>query len=196
MTEAEKSEYLDRLVLTYLHQNNPLTILEAAPDQERPKIFLERIGWGQQKDYTEDALNAYLTTSSPPLPQGQIYVFTPIDSFRYDSTMGRVTHAGVRNGSSDDSTNDALNEILEQLEAKTGEIKTTLAHILFFDEKSLKKFENALKTRLQQKNDTQPKDQPKKEFSYSAEAKELNITNYGKVKLHDYAIKSSPQPSK
>jgi|GEM_PF-6342420 hypothetical protein len=199
MVETEKNAYLDRLVLAYLHQNNPLKILEEAPKQKRPKIFLENIGGGQQKDYIEDALNAYLTTSSPALPEGKVYVFTPTDSFRYDSAGGRVNHAGFRDGKAYGATfNEALNEIIEDANAGISyeEERSTHTNMLFFNPASLKKFEDALKRRLHKKSEDWPKDKPKIDFSYSFGVMELNIANYGKIRLYGYTIKSSPRPDK
>ncbi|MBS3105089.1 hypothetical protein J4234_02435 [Candidatus Woesearchaeota archaeon] len=191
MTETEKSEYLDRLVLTYLHQNNQLTILEIAPEQERPKIFLENIGWGQQKDYIEDALNAYLSTSSPPLPEGKFYVFTPTDSFTYNSTTTRIDHASARIG--DSSTfSEALNEILKQAKEDAAQGRGTLTRILFFDEASKSNFERSLEKKLRKKDEKSTGS----ELSYQAGLEEHNIPNYGKVKRYDYAFRLILQPNK
>jgi len=191
MTEIGKSEYLDRLVLTYLRQNNPLNVLEEAPEQERPKIFLKRIGWGQQKDYIEDALNAYLSTASPHLPEGNVYVFTPNDSFRYNKGSGRITYAGARSG--DGSTfNEALNEILKQAGEDITHGEETPARILFFDEASKSKFEMELKNRLGKKKAKSSNT----EIWYNTGLEEHNIPNYGKVKRYDYTFRLINSPTR
>lgn len=197
MTETERSEYLDRLVLTYLHQNNQLTILETAPEQERPKIFLENIGWVQQKDYIEDALKVYLSTSSPPLPQGYVYVFTPNDGFKYSNNRGRITHTGMSNGSAASAFSEALDEIVDQAEANAKIGTGTVSNILFFNESSLRKFENELREKLEKKaRNLSKKTQSQIGFSYSAKPGDLNVDNYGKVRLYEYAIRQVLPPNK
>ena len=50
LTEATTNNwYIDQLVIKYILQNTRLEILASVPEQERPAIFLDRIGWGKRK---------------------------------------------------------------------------------------------------------------------------------------------------
>ena len=176
MTESANNGYLDKLVIKYIIQNIGLEILAGAPEQERPRIFLDKIGWVQKKDYIEDTLNAFLPVA---LPNGGIYVFTPDDSFKYERINGSVSNVGIRSSRDLSSTfYDALHDILKLAEANRSKGKLTLAPVLFFDNASRDRFETELRKKLSKKE----------KESYSASLQHLNIPNYGTVALHEYAI--------
>ena len=179
MESATNEGYLNQLVIKYILQNTGLEILASAPEQERPAIFLDSIGWGQKKDYIEDTLTSYLADS---LPKGNIYVFTPDDSFKYAKVNASITNVGIRSVKDVATFNDALREIVELADANRGFGKQTIAQILFFDNDSKDKFEKELNKKLKEKS----KDKPQK---YSAELKFLNVPNYGVVKLYNYTIR-------
>src|SRR3989338_1705660 len=84
---------LDQLIVKYVIQNTGLGILADAPEQERARIFLDRVGWGQKKDYIEGTLNAYL---SEKLSDGVLYVFTPEDGFKYQNCQNKIESSGLR----------------------------------------------------------------------------------------------------
>ncbi len=195
LTEATtENGYLDRLILTYLHQNNPLEILEGVVEQDTPGIFLTRIGWGQQKDYIEETLNAYLSDSLPAV----VYAFTPNDSFKYRKTGSRADNEGISSSRDSGSTfGDALKDIMEHVDASVSSGKEYIGHALFFDRFSRDKFERELKRKLKEKSAVLPKkESEKKEISYLVEPQRLNVPNYGTVALHMYTIKLHTRPDK
>jgi hypothetical protein len=178
MESATNEGYLNQLVIKYILQNTGLEILASAPEQERPAIFLDSIGWGQKKDYIEDTLNSYLADS---LPKGNIYVFTPDDSFKYANVNASITNVGIRSTKDVATFNDALREIVELADANMGFGKQTIAQILFFDNISRRRFERELKGRLPEK--------VRGKEPYSIKLQSLNVPNYGTITLHQYTIK-------
>lgn len=195
LTEATiENGYLNQLILTYLHQNNPLGILEEAPEKDRPGIFLDRMGWGQQKDYIEGTLNAYLSDKLPPV----VYVFTPNDSFKYRKTDSRVENEGIRSRRDEKSTfEDAVKDFMEQVGQSLSAGKESIANMFFFDKASRDNFEEVLKRKLSEKSRMfRRKRQEKKGISYSSTSQQLNVPNYGVISLYNYAVKQSLQPYK
>lgn len=181
MTESMNERYLDQLVIKYILQNIGLTILEETLEQERPKIFLDRIGWDQKKHYFEDTLNAYLTDK---LPKGNVYVFSPEDSFKYKNNAQGVENMGIGKSRDGDSTfNDALDDILEIAIKNKADGLPTSANVMFFDRASKDKFETELRRGINGKL---------MGSNYSSESQQ--ITGYGqpegniKVKLFEVTL--------
>ena len=138
MIESGSEGYLDKLVIKYIVQNIGLELIEFAEEQERPKIFLDSLGWGQKKGYIEDTLNSYL---SGLLQTGDVYVFTPDDSFKYQIDERGAQSVGIRERRDSKSTfNDALNDIITKAKEKKAAKQSATANVLFFDQASKGKF--------------------------------------------------------
>lgn len=190
MAEQVKQGYLDDLVLTFLHQNNPLEILENAALDTKSKVFLERIGWGQQKDYFEDALAAYLSSElNDSLGTGGFfYVCTPTDSFKYQVNGRNIKYIGIWESSQGSSTfNDSLHDILKNLAQKIPCNEPFSANVMFYDEASKKKFESELKKNIHRLNDSLGRAMG----SSSIKPQQLEIPSYGTVTLYAYKFASA-----
>ena len=181
--KARKGRYLDQLVVKYVVQNIGLDILADAPEGERPRIFLDRIGWGQKKDYLEDALNSYV---SEKLPDGTFYVFTPEDGFKYEKRQKGIESSGLRIEAEENTTFIAtINDILNISETKRSTGEAASVPLLFFNKDSKEAFERNLQ-RLE------------RQVAFSVDERELVIDRYGLIRLYLYQItlKLPPQPDK
>ena len=172
--ETSNEQYLDRLVIKYIVLNIGLEILQESPEEERSRVFLDRIGWNQKKDYIEDTLNSHLSGNLQKLLVGELYVFTPEDGFKYQKHQNIIRSVGLNVTGEDDGVFTAtLKEVISLIERQQTAGKPVLAPVLFFDKTSKETFEKSLQ---------------EKHVRYSASTEDLVIQNYGTVKLYRYKL--------
>ena len=172
--ETSNEQYLDRLVIKYIVLNIGLEILQESPEEERPRVFLERVGWNQKKDYIEDTLNSHLSGNLQKLPEGDLYVFTPEDGFKYQKHQNIIRSVGLNiNGEDDGVFTATLKEVISLIERQQSTGMPALAPVLFFDKASKETFEKGLQ---------------EKHVRFSASTEDLIIQNYGTVKLYKYEL--------
>ena len=172
MSEAKQEEkFLDYLVIEVVEEISVKEVSTRGGQKTKPQVFLTVLGVETIQDYIQRTLEAKL--GGDAIPNGDLYVVTPESYFRYqknDSHFSTSTTDFYGFGSF--GALGDLSKILERLVADNKkEKKDTSLNVLFFDEASKVNFEQKVGTKSLQLKGT----------------RDININDYGTVKLYTYS---------